>query len=120
MDKFYKGNMKVDSIDNEGWFLGQFIKSGLRKTNLLEIKYWELKPGKTTHKRKIQNSLEIIIILKGGIEGEINGGSITVKKGEYIVIAPNVPNNSVIKAVGRTKGITIKAPSSISCPKILL
>src|SRR5215467_13217524 len=50
-----QGNFRDDSLNgvNRGWIVGSFIKDGPRRTEDVEIKYWEYPPGPTGHGRKV-------------------------------------------------------------------
>lgn len=92
--------------------MGHFIEKGSRKTDKVEIKYWKFQQGKTNHKKKIQSrSIEITIILRGKIDGEVAGKKIKLNAGEYIVIPAKTVNNFPINVYEAVEGITIKAPS---------
>ena len=111
-EKFYLGNYRKDAEERQGWFIGHFMEQGSRKTGKVEIKHWKFKPGRANHKKKIQNrSIEITIILRGKIDGEVAGEKIKLKAGEYIVIPPKTVNNFPINVYEYAEGITIKAPS---------
>lgn len=119
-ESFYIGNFKNDAetSGHKNWFIGEFIKEGARKTKAVEIKYWEFESGQTSHKTKIQGTIECTIILKGEIEGEVDGQEIKLQKGDYVVIKPGTPNNLVKHVVSLVKGLTIKAPSDPSAKEI--
>lgn len=112
-EKYYIGNYKEDSKEYRGWFIGYFIKEGLRKNDRIEIKWWEFPQGAVKdHKNKIQfYATEVTIILKGEIAGHINGEKINLKEGEYVVIPSTIENNLKNVISEKAKGITIKFPS---------
>jgi hypothetical protein len=64
---FYRGNFRDDSRQDvyRGWIIGSFIEGGPRKTEDLEIKYWEYSIGPTRHGRKVSGIIEVTFILKG-------------------------------------------------------
>jgi len=122
MQKFYQGNLKTDREESlkkpkgHEWLIGDFEKFNktIRKTKLLELKYWEIKKGEEEkHKAKVQKSVgEITILLEGTTKGFIGEKDVTLKDGDYVYIPPGVANNLVVEIIPeRIKGLTIKAPS---------
>jgi mannose-6-phosphate isomerase-like protein (cupin superfamily) len=120
MKKYHKGNIKEDfknslGKEGEGWLFGNFLKFGIedvRKTDKFELKYWDFAEKKLEHKTKVQaTAIEFTIVLTGVIEGEINGESIRLKKGEYVLIPPHVVSNLVKKYSKDAEVLTIKSPS---------
>jgi len=110
--KFYIGNFKEESKLKNGWFIGHFMEDGLRKTDKFEVKYWEFPPGKADHEKKIQCcSYEITFILKGRIDGEVAGGRIELKAGDYIIIKPKITNGFPDNVFEYVEGLTVKVPS---------
>lgn len=109
---FYKGNYKLESKEKGGWFVGWFMDN-LRRSENLEIKYWDFKKGEEIeHPLKVQrNATEYTLIFKGRIKGRIRDQVMTLGEGEYIIINPGVVNNLVEKVLEDTKGLTIKVPS---------
>jgi len=116
--KFHRGNCEKDALEypttGGGWFMGHFVKEGLRKTDKIEIKWWTFPRGKVKdHENKIQfYETEITIILEGEIVGHINGEEINLKHGEYVVIPPRIENNFPENVISeKVVGLTIKIPS---------
>ncbi len=116
--KFYKGNCKEDALKcpttGGGWFMGHFIKEGIRKSDRIEIKWWKFDEGKVKdHENKIQfYETEVTIILDGEIVGYINGEKINLRRGEYVVIPPRIENNFPENVISKEViGITVKFPS---------
>ena len=108
---FYKGNYKIESKEKGGWFIGHFMDN-LRRSEDIEIKYWEFAPGMTSHKGKYQKqSWEITLILKGKIEGILEGERIKFEAGDYVMIPPRVKNGFPDNVLEYAEGITIKFPS---------
>ncbi|XOA43135.1 MAG: cupin domain-containing protein [Candidatus Nealsonbacteria bacterium] len=108
---FYRGNYKIESKEKGGWFVGHFMDN-LRRSEDLEIKYWEFGPGPTNHKKKRQKqSWEITLILRGKIDGEIEGEKVKLEAGDYVIIPPRVENGFPVHVLDYVEGITIKFPS---------
>lgn len=116
---FYVGKYKADSQEYRGWFIGSFVESGPRKTDDVEVKYWEFGAGPTGHPMKVSSTLESTLILSGETEAEIDGERITLTGGDYVVIQPGIHNNLLVNVVRPTVGITIKAPSDVTAKKIV-
>jgi len=135
MKGFYKGNLNTDRKKSlilpkkqQEWLIGDFnqFKGSVRKTDLLELKYWKVKKKDAKdHKIKVQKSVgEITIILKGETKGFIGEKIVTLRKNQYVYIPPGAINNLIVKVIGKdVEGLTIKAPSDtkdgIKIPKIL-
>lgn len=119
---YYIGDLRHDATTNthRGWVVGSFMEEGLaQKNNEVEILYWEFEAGPIKHPTKISTILEVTIILKGSIAGEIDGKALVLKNGQYIVIRPGTVNNIAQKALEKVVGITIKAPSDPNAKTII-
>lgn len=111
MNKFYIGKFKEDASQKEGWIVGSFAE-GARKTDKIEVKYWEFPKGPTTHKSKTQKqAIECTIILEGKMKGFIGEEKIELQAGDYVVIPPGIKSNFPEYVLEDVKGITIKSPS---------
>lgn len=49
----HKGNYKTESKEKGSWFIGHFMDESRRSENI-EIKYWEFPLGRTNHEKKYQ------------------------------------------------------------------
>ena len=108
---FYQGNYKIESKEKGGWFIGHFMDN-LRRSENIEIKYWEFEPGIPNHKKKSQKqATEITLILKGKIEGIIEGEKIKLDAGDYVYIPAGVVSGFPDNVLEYVEGITIKFPS---------
>jgi quercetin dioxygenase-like cupin family protein len=118
---FYRGNFRKDSRQgvNRGWIVGSFIEDGPRRTEDVEIKYWEYHPGPTGHGRKVSGIIEVTFILKGKTLAEIGDERLVLEAGDYVVIPPNTPNNTVLDILEDAAGLTVKAPSDISAKNVI-
>ena len=91
-----------------------------RKNDDVEIKYWEYSEGETAKSYlKTSTTIECTFILKGSTVCLVDGKEIILAAGDYIVIQPGTPNNTVSKILADTIGLTIKSPSDPSAKKIL-
>lgn len=102
--------------DDYAWLFGnldQLNDGDPEQNGDFELKYWAFtKNDNPRHSpRKQTSSTEYTFVIKGGVEGNIDGETIALETGEYVVIPPGVKNNLVEKVIENTVGITIKAPS---------
>jgi len=118
---FYIGAYREDGLNdpNRGWIVGKFKDESPRKNDAVEIKYWEYKIGPTDHQMKESSIIECTFILKGKTRAIINGEEIILSAGDYVVIEPGIPNNTVSEILEDVVGLTIKAPSDPSAKKIV-
>jgi quercetin dioxygenase-like cupin family protein len=117
--RFYHGDMARDAREYRGWLLGSFATDQMRRVGEMEVKYWGFAPGVTEHERKTSDTLEVTMLLGGAIRGEIDGQEFLFQEGQYVIIPPGVPNNTVIEALTPAWGITIKAPSDPEAKRIV-
>lgn len=113
----YIGEFKKDAGLHNGWFVGSFIESGPRRTDKLELKYWEFDKD-VNHPEKTSGTLECTLILEGEITGLISGKMESLHGGQYVVISPGVPNGFPKAVHKKVVGLTIKAPSDPSAKKL--
>lgn len=121
-NNYYVGDFREDGINgpNRGWIVGTFIENAPRKNEELEIKYWEFKAGEpVNHGTKVSAIIECTFILKGRTKCLIGDDVIELKQGDYIVIQPGTPNNTVAEILEDTAGLTIKAPSDPTAKKLI-
>lgn len=118
---YYVGSYKEDALNdpNRGWIVGKFKEDPPRKNNEIEIKYWEFSKGSTDHPMKESSIIECTFILKGRTRAIINNEEVILSAGDYIVIGPGTPNNTVAEILEDAAGLTVKAPSDPSAKKIL-
>lgn len=95
------------------------METGPRRTNDLEIKYWEYPKGPTDHDCKVSTSIEATFILKGATKAEVDGEEIILNSGDYVIIQPGTPNNTVVEALDNVAGLTVKAPSDPDAKKVI-
>ena len=117
---FHKGNYKDEAEEDsprkyKGWLFGDFIQHGPRKTAALELKYWRFERGQEKNHRAKDGepvATECTLILEGKVRGNIDGQTVYLSAGEYVLIHPRVPSNLVEEVIETVVGITIKAPSN--------
>jgi len=125
---FHKGNYIKEAGEvttsprkDKGWVFGDFIQRGPRKTAALELKYWRFEKGQEGSHGAKENgepdATECTLILEGEVRGNIDGQTIYLSAGEYVLIHPRVPSNLIEEVVvPPVVGITIKAPSNPGNP----
>ena len=121
-DSYYIGSYREDALNgpNRGWIVGTFIKDPPRKNDKVEIMYWEFKAGQETkHPTKVSSTIECTFLLKGKTRCLVDGTVTVLKAGNYIVIQPGTPNNTVIDILEDAAGITVKSPSDPSAKQII-
>jgi quercetin dioxygenase-like cupin family protein len=90
-----------------------------RRTDDVEVKYWEYPIGPTNHGLKTSATLEVTLILKGKTIAEIDGKTFELSEGNYVVITPNTPNNTVSNIIEAVQGLTIKTPSDVEAKRVV-
>lgn len=121
-DAYYVGDFREDGVNgpNRGWIVGAFMKEVPPKNDEVEIKYWEYKAGEVVnHGIKVSAIIECTLILEGKTKCLIGSDEIELKKSDYIVIKPGVPNNTIAEILEDTIGLTIKAPSDPTAKKLV-
>lgn len=119
---FYKGSYIKDGVEGpyRGWLVGTFVDNGPRKTDVVEVKYWEYAAGvDTNHPTKTSSTLETTFILKGTVKAIIDNEEMILRAGDYVVIPPGLINNAVVETIEDAAGLTVKAPSDPSAKKIV-
>lgn len=121
-DAYYIGEFRKDALSgpNRGWIVGGFMENMPRKNNEVEVMYWEFGAGEDTkHPLKVSSIIECTFILKGKTKCLIDGIKTILRAGDYIVIQPGTPNNTVAEILEDAAGITIKAPSDPTAKKVI-
>jgi mannose-6-phosphate isomerase-like protein (cupin superfamily) len=111
---FHKGSLSQDATQGKhrGWVMGVFMDRGVRKSKAMEVKYWKFRKGITSHGPKVQKTIEFTLILSGKVQGVIDGHTVYMKSGDYVVIRPGISNNVSARVLStQATGITVKAPS---------
>jgi len=115
-DSYYVGTLSEDVAlrpELRGWLVGHFM-SGARRTQAVEVKYWTIPEiGRTQHGWKREKiAVEFTVVLAGKVKAWLDGQTVELGVGDYVVIQPGVYNNAVVVALEvPATGITIKAPS---------
>jgi len=119
---YYQGRYREEALKGKyhEWIIGSFIEEAdARKTQAVEVKYWEFPVGPTRHPPKVSNTFACTLVLEGRVRGYVDATQIHLSAGDYIAISPLVPNNLVEMVLEPVKGLTIKAPSDPAAKRII-
>lgn len=119
---FYVGNLRSDALNgqNRNWVVGTFLQDPQRQADQMEVKYWEYAKGETVgHGIKTSETIEWTYILKGKTRAILGEDVVTLHAGEYVLIHPGTPNNTVAEILEDTQGITVKSPSDPNAKKLI-
>lgn len=112
--KFVVGNF-LENQDKGGWFYGGFIsKQKLEYDERVEVsvkilpKGWGLSNEHPLHYHKFAK--ELGLVMRGEVRVEINGQEITLKKGDYYVLAPGC-REKYLEVMEELELVTLKIPS---------
>jgi len=108
-NKFYFGKLK-NLEEHQGWIVGSFYdKDDPRKCDFMEIVYREHKAGDTSPPHYHKKKVELLIMLKGKAEYQINDKKIKLASGDYFFA--DVNNVISGKFLESSKIIAIHSPS---------
>jgi len=97
--------------------IGSFIeKSSIRCDSNVEIVFGKLEPGFRASPHIHTQTKTIVIILKGGMTFSIDGKTVEVREGEYIVFDKGSVEE-VISVEANTQNLTIHTPSVLGGDK---
>lgn len=122
MENYYVGDYRKDALEGayKGYIVGTFVKEANKHSDDVEVKYWEYQKGEQVKDYlKTSSTIEVTIILSGATKCAIGESEIVLRAGDYIVIQPGVPNNTVAEILEDVEALTIKAPSDPSAKKIV-
>lgn len=119
MSEFHKGRAQEDARDYRGWLVGSFADpDSARYTPDVEVKYWRA-DDVHGHPAKISKIVEVTFMLAGVVRGFVGDDPLEMAAGEYVIIQPGVPNNTVERMSADAIGLTIKAPSDVTAKAVL-
>lgn len=114
MQHFEKHSFKLDSKHG---LIGAFIeKSSIRNEDQVEISFSKLEPGFYAAPHIHTQSKTVVIILKGGMTFSIDGETVEINQGEYLVFDQGSVEE-VISVKPNTENLTIHAPSVVGGDK---
>ncbi len=97
--------------------IGSFIEeSSIRHDSNAEIVFGKLEPGFRAAPHIHTKTKTVVIVLKGGMTFSIDGETVEVKEGEYIVFDKGLVEE-VISVEPNTQNFTIHAPSVLGGDK---
>jgi hypothetical protein len=113
--KFFTGHIK-DYARGKGWFFGHFMDEKLLQSDLVDVSWQHYftspKPfgegGPAAHYHK--GTVEINVVIAGGVTGKIEGKKFRVIKGQFYVLWPET-TLSDFNTDPDTEVIVIRAPS---------
>lgn len=110
---YVTGNALDDAVDADrrGWFIGAFMDNARRSSDL-EVKFWSYVAGEDTdHPMKVSTATEFTYIISGAVEAVVDGATFILRAGDYVLIQPGTPNNTVSRVLEDCQGLTVKSPS---------
>lgn len=94
-----------------GWLCGHFMPEGsILKTNKLEVKYGELKPGGIEKEHFHPKGEELFIVIKGKMKVVIEEEEFLLEKGDFIFEKAKT-NEAIIEVLEPTTIIAVRTPS---------
>lgn len=117
------GSLSRDAVaaGRRGWILGAFFdRSDDRHSADLEVKYGEFQKGAdSNHPAKVSSTTEFTLVLSGTVRAVIGTEQVILSAGDYVLIHPGTPNNTVLEVVDDARILTVKAPSDPAAKKVL-
>ena len=106
---------KIDNIENytetKGWLCGHFFpRESLSHTSDLEVKFDTLKPGHTKEEHWHPRGMEILVVVSGKMEFQIDNKKHILEKGDFLLTKENV-KETLLKVHEPTNIVIIKTPS---------
>lgn len=115
IDDHVRGSLAGDAmaIGRRGWVVGAFFESvDVRFSRDLEVKYGEFAQGADPgHPAKVSSTTEFTFILSGAVRAVVGSDELILSQGDYVLIHPGTPNNTVLEVLEDAQILTVKAPS---------
>ncbi|MBN7324366.1 cupin domain-containing protein [Mycobacteroides abscessus subsp. massiliense] len=109
------GSLAGDAIEvgRRGWVIGAFFDSSdVRLCRDLEVKYGEFVQGTDPrHPAKVSSTTEFTFVLSGAVRAVVGSDELILSQGDYVLIHPGTPNNTVLEVLEDAQILTVKAPS---------
>lgn len=101
------------ALGRRGWILGAFFeRSDERHSADLEVKYGEFRQGTdASHPAKVSSTTEFTFVLSGTVRAVVGAEELILSEGDYVLIHPGTPNNTVLEVLEDARILTVKAPS---------
>ncbi|SLH42011.1 cupin domain-containing protein [Mycobacteroides abscessus] len=108
-------------LGRRGWVIGAFFdRDDPNYCTDLEVKFGQYRAGENPkHPAKISQTTEWTMILAGAVRAWVDGDQVTLHAGDYILIRPGIPNNTLVEVLEDVTVLTVKAPSDPSAKTIL-
>ena len=107
--KYIKGQFQ-NNPESRGWFVGDFFPSDHpAKTDKFEIGFYERKKGYEMELHMHEQKVELIIIIKGKAEYQIDGDNIELNDGDYLFMQTHAKISAVF--LEDTQLFALHAPS---------
>ncbi|WP_457181045.1 cupin domain-containing protein [Mycobacteroides abscessus] len=110
-----RGSLSDDAkkLGRRGWVIGAFFDGpDLRLCADLEVKYGEfLKGADPEHLAKVSATTEFTLVLSGAVRAVVGSDEFILSEGDYVLIHPGTPNNTVLEILEDACILTVKAPS---------
>lgn len=117
------GSLSDDAagLGRRGWIIGAFFDS--RDTHHcldLEVKYGEFRQGEdSNHPAKASSTTEFTLVLSGAVRAVVGSDELILSQGDYVLIHPGTPNNTVLEVLEDACILTAKAPSDPGAKRVL-
>lgn len=117
------GSLSADAIETgrRGWIIGAFFDDqDVRHCLDLEVKYGEFRRGEDpNHPAKLSSTTEFTLVLSGSLRAAVGSDELILSQGDYVLIHPGTPNNTVLEVLEDAVVLTVKAPSDPSAKQVL-
>ncbi|OHU47256.1 hypothetical protein BKG82_26745 [Mycobacteroides chelonae] len=112
---FVTGSLASDAsaMQRRGWVVGAFMDPGdARHCTDLEVKYGQFRRGQDPqHRAKVSSTTEFTLVLSGTVRAVVGSREMVLSQGDYVLIHPGTPNNTVLEVLADAIIFTVKAPS---------
>lgn len=117
------GSLSADAkkLGRRGWVIGAFFGSpDVRLCADLEVKYGEFLQGTDPkHPAKVSATTEFTYILSGRVRAVVGSDELILSEGDYVLIHPGTPNNTVLEILEDARILTVKAPSDPTAKRVV-
>lgn len=118
-----RGSLSDDAkkLGRRGWVVGAFFDGpDVRRCADLEVKYGEFRQGADPqHPTKVSATTEFTLILSGAVRAVVGSDELILSEGDYVLIHPGTPNNTVLEILEDACILTVKAPSDPTAKRVL-
>lgn len=113
--------LDADELGRRGWITGAFFpEHDTRHCADMEVKYGQFIRGQDPkHPAKVSATTEFTLILSGSVRAQIDGDELVLSQGDYVLIHPGTPNNTVLEILQDAAILTVKAPSDPGAKQVV-